>query len=856
MAGSIRLSDIQNSNLDFERKQHLANWLIKSSPHMPNPIATITTTGIPSHHHTTVKSPIYFWGQPGHMSLTSSKSPIFTSQTNLPLQIITTQDGQKPKLRRFNSHDTSANMFSVADFENSRLATKRQNPSAVKSNSLGGDASTEDSENSKFGSDSSKDVMPIERFLHRNFLPKVARLITSESNNENTLDIYEVKNSEQNLSKLQSLQDLSRLDSILNKPAHKTGELMLIYKQIRNRKLYHAISTKSMDSKKGIKIPQEYPGYFSLLNEKGGTTASIYTTIIQLVRERVYKFLSMENMIAYSESPNQDIAIKSHYVKTTAKAGQVFRLLAVFEDGRSQHQNKSGPLSDFSSSSDREKVRGRYAQLLCENRQMLYVSLATKGKFYEVEMNSQSHSRSRQQQKTGTANPEFVHRISDIMQSAPLPLNIKLISGTLPGISTDCITIHKVSMEDVLISCFIDERESRSSLALRTVTILPDMKLQKCLLGYENEKKLLASPNIQNILKYCKFNYENHTQTIELEHLAEQPIGKMRKIKNEGFKLLRPIKLTKLLHREKSYVAHEKEDSIIFLTKAELQRLETEQQQQQQKQTKPPERSMSSKMKVFEPSKRKWFAERKNAKNKTSSFSSFDISLEGSRQIARYSDMSKMIQDRFGSECDIASSQFGRESRALSDIGYDIRCSVPRIDKTMSLENMKLHSSATMLATTVISPTPDLVKVDKSNIVGSADRLSQQEISSVSPGKSQQSFISKKLYSEFHVKTKQNSKSSSNLHQLWHQLGLPQKSSKNHKSKESKSTADKEMHRSNFKVADEYSNVQDSIVSLDDNASSIYDSKICMENIYAEICVHNVAPDERHDHSQTDNTNL
>lgn len=102
--------------------------------------------------------------------------------------------------------------------------------------------------------------MPIERFLHRNFLPKVARLITSESNNENTLDIYEIKNSEQNLPKLQSLQDLSRLDSILNKPAQKTGELMLIYKQIRNRKLYHAISTKSMDSKKGIKIPQEYPG--------------------------------------------------------------------------------------------------------------------------------------------------------------------------------------------------------------------------------------------------------------------------------------------------------------------------------------------------------------------------------------------------------------------------------------------------------------------------------------------------------------------------------------------------------------------------------------------------------------------
>ncbi|XP_059616321.1 uncharacterized protein LOC132261495 isoform X2 [Phlebotomus argentipes] len=838
MAGSVRLSDIQSANLDFERKQHLANWLIKSSPHMPNPVATITSTGIPPHHHTAVKSPIYFWGQPGHMSLTSSKSPIFTSQTNLPLQIITTQEGQKPKLRRFNSHDTSANMFSVADFENARLASKqRQNPPAVKSNSLGGDGSTEDSENSKFGSDSSRDVMPIERFLHRNFLPKVARLITRESSNEDPQDIYDMKSSQQNLPKLQSLQDLSHLDSLLNARPQKAGELMLIYKQIRNRKLYHAISTKSMDWKKGIKIPQEYPGYFSLVSEKGGTTASVYTTIIQLVRERVYKFLSMENMVAYSESPNQDIAIKSHYVKTTAKAGQVFRLLAVFEDGRSQHQNKSGPLSDFSSSSDREKVRGRYAQLLCENRQMLYVSLATKGKFYEVEMNSQSQRA--KQQKNGAVNPEYVHRISDIVQNSPLPLNVRLISGTLPGIPTDCITIHKISMEDVLISCPIDERESRSSLVLRTISILPDMKLQKCLLGYDNEKKLLASPNVQNILKYCKFNYESHTQAIEAEQIAEQPEKKAKKIR-----LLRPINLTKLLHREKSYVAHEKEDSIIFLTKAELQRMQTQQKQA----AKPPERSLSSKMKVFEPSKRKWFAERKSAtKNKTSSFSSFDVSVENRQSIDRYSDMSKMIQERFGSECDIASSHFGRESRALSDIGYDIRCSAPRIDKSMSLENMKFHSSATMLATTVISPTPDLVKVDKRTIAGSVDRLSNQEVT-VTVGKPQQSFISKKLYSEFHVKTKQNSKSSSNLNQLWHQLGLPQKSSKYSKSKEAP--------KSNLRLADEYSSVQDSIVSLDDNASSIYDSKTCMENIYAEICVHHAAPDQGGGHSHTDTTNL
>lgn len=43
-------------------------------------------------------------------------------------------------------------------------------------------------------------------------------------------------------------------------------------------------------------------GYFSLLNDKGHATATVYTKVIELVRERVYKFLTMENLIAYNES--------------------------------------------------------------------------------------------------------------------------------------------------------------------------------------------------------------------------------------------------------------------------------------------------------------------------------------------------------------------------------------------------------------------------------------------------------------------------------------------------------------------------------------------------------------------------
>lgn len=90
-------------------------------------------------------------------------------------------EGRKPKLRRFNSHDTSTNMFSVADFENARLARrneiemKQRLQHRMKINSLSscgssgglgigsggggcGDFSTGDSKGSKYSNDVSEEM--------------------------------------------------------------------------------------------------------------------------------------------------------------------------------------------------------------------------------------------------------------------------------------------------------------------------------------------------------------------------------------------------------------------------------------------------------------------------------------------------------------------------------------------------------------------------------------------------------------------------------------------------------------------------------------------------------------------------
>lgn len=162
MTESLKLSEIHRTNIEYERQRHLANWLIKSSPHMAKPSTPSKSQQKLTKNGTITQNALFFLQKPNVNNLAVSRTPLFNSQTNLPLQIVTSQEGHKPKLRRFNSHDTSANMFSVADFENARLARRnemelkqRQQQNRYKMNSLssGGDCSTGDSKGSKFSSD-------------------------------------------------------------------------------------------------------------------------------------------------------------------------------------------------------------------------------------------------------------------------------------------------------------------------------------------------------------------------------------------------------------------------------------------------------------------------------------------------------------------------------------------------------------------------------------------------------------------------------------------------------------------------------------------------------------------------------
>lgn len=174
MTDSIKLAELHRTNIEYERQRHLANWFIKSSPHMAKPVpssATATPTkaqqklasknGIqqPQLQQQQQQNPLFFLGKVNHVPINPATAPIFNSQTNLPIQIQSTPIAHKPKLRRFTSQ--YSNMFSVDDFENARLARrnelelKQRQLNRYKMNSLssGGDCSTGDSKGSKFSNE-------------------------------------------------------------------------------------------------------------------------------------------------------------------------------------------------------------------------------------------------------------------------------------------------------------------------------------------------------------------------------------------------------------------------------------------------------------------------------------------------------------------------------------------------------------------------------------------------------------------------------------------------------------------------------------------------------------------------------
>lgn len=93
------------------------------------------------------------------------------------------------------------------------------------------------------------ELLPADMFLERCPLPRVVR-ISSQFGDET------IQSSSSNGSG-------SSASAKKDSKAKQNGELCLLFRHLKNRKIYHGVSTKNGSArKKGVMIPQEFPGEF------------------------------------------------------------------------------------------------------------------------------------------------------------------------------------------------------------------------------------------------------------------------------------------------------------------------------------------------------------------------------------------------------------------------------------------------------------------------------------------------------------------------------------------------------------------------------------------------------------------
>lgn len=335
------------------------------------------------------------------------------------------------------------------------------------------------------------------------------------------------------------------------------------------------------------------------------------------------------------------------------------------------------------------------------------------------------------------------------------------------------LRITKLSIENSVIACSIDEAEVCNPLHLVKLYLGPEMKFVKNTLGFENEKAMFSNQNVQNLLKFCQFNCDDFVRAIEFEILPKESfaqstdnLSSLGKPKPKG-----PSAFAKLFSSDKHTSPHELEDSIIFLSKNDLDNMEHQKME-----------SPRDKLEVFKSNKKSWFQNLRHSSSnsntnpsvKTGSF----VNLSSNSSIQRQQDMSKMIEERFGNVDINGRNPQTTTLKSSSEISYDLNDRSNRaLQKCFSLQNIELNNSLDMR----MQP-PDVVQKSSSSRNATDEIHSDQRpihssddsAFNSSDQLNQKSFITEKLFNEFYVKTKQYSKSSSSLHKLLH-FSVPQK---------------------------------------------------------------------------------
>lgn len=103
--------------------------------------------------------------------------------------------------------------------------------------------------------------MPAERFLDRFTLPRVVRTTTVTAAAAASSAAVSATSGDDTIQSSSSHGSSTAATAAATVPAPDKGELCMLYKQVKNRKIYHGFNAKSGASrKKGVMVPQEFQG--------------------------------------------------------------------------------------------------------------------------------------------------------------------------------------------------------------------------------------------------------------------------------------------------------------------------------------------------------------------------------------------------------------------------------------------------------------------------------------------------------------------------------------------------------------------------------------------------------------------
>lgn len=101
--------------------------------------------------------------------------------------------------------------------------------------------------------------MPADVFLEKFSLPRVVRISTKKEFSDETMQSSS-SNGSSGTSAVSSTGVINKTKDLTD-TTQPNGELYLLYRHLRNRKIYHGINAKNgANRKKGVMIPQEFSG--------------------------------------------------------------------------------------------------------------------------------------------------------------------------------------------------------------------------------------------------------------------------------------------------------------------------------------------------------------------------------------------------------------------------------------------------------------------------------------------------------------------------------------------------------------------------------------------------------------------